>query len=80
MKLAEQPRGSSPRFCQSALLQTFVASQQEHFKMLELTLQATTAEHSAYLFIYCYLLTENESVSTLFKWGVRRGGGCVIEN
>lgn len=67
MKQDEQPRGSGPRFCQSALLQTFVVSQRVHFKTLELTPQATTAEHSAYLFIYCYLLTENESVSTLFK-------------
>lgn len=79
VKLAEQPRGSGPRFCQSALLQTFVASQWEHFKTLELTPQATTAERSAYLFIYCYLLTENESVSTLFKWCVG-GWVCVTKN
>jgi len=54
VKLPEQPRGSSPRFCQSALLQTFVVSQREHFKTAELTPQAATAECSAYLFIYCY--------------------------
>lgn len=71
VNLAEQPRGSSPRFCQSVLLQTFVGPDEKHFKTVELTVQTTTAEHMAYLFIYCYLLTENGFVSTLFKW--RRG-------
>lgn len=76
VKLAEQPRGSSPRFCQSALLQTFVASQQEHFKMLELTPQATTAEHSAHLFIYL-LLFINWKWICFYTFQVGSAGVCV---
>lgn len=82
MKPAEQPRGSGPRFCQSVLLQTFVGPNEKHFKTLELTLQATTVEHMAFLFIYCYLLTENEFVSALFKWTWKHGVGrvCGVKN
>lgn len=68
-----------PKILLVSFITNICGSQWEHFKTLELTLQATTAEHKVYLFIYCYLLTENEFVSTLFKWrwGWECGGGRV---
>lgn len=66
-----------PKICKSALLQTFVASQWEHFKTLALAPQAMTVGLGTYLFI-CLLLFINWKWICFYTFKILPVGGEAL--
>lgn len=77
VKLAEQPRGSSPRFASHLYYKHLWCPNESTSKHWRLhRRQWLWGLALIYLFVCCYLLTENESVSTLFKFFRLVGRRC----